>query len=99
MSQVLRHSRGKTPSLPNHRPKVPKTAAEQDEAVKIIAKIELEQLEAQQEDVVKSDPTDSSDEASSLSRICHHMHMIERPVAPTQLHHSCHRQTPLASYT
>ena len=41
---------------------MPKTTAEQDEAIKAIAATELEHLEAQQEDMVKSDPTDSSDE-------------------------------------
>ena len=38
------------------------TAAKQDEAVRAIAETELERLEAQQEDMVESDPTDSSDE-------------------------------------
>jgi hypothetical protein len=38
------------------------TVAEQDEAIRAIAEVELEQLEAQHEDVVESDPTDSSDE-------------------------------------
>ena len=37
-------------------------AAEQDKAIRAIAEVELEQLEAQQEGVVESDPTDSSDE-------------------------------------
>ena len=41
---------------------MPETIAEPDEAIRAIAEIELEQLEAQQEDVVKSDPTDNSDE-------------------------------------
>ena len=41
---------------------MPETIAKQDEAVKAIAETEIEQLEAQQEDVVESDPTDSSDE-------------------------------------
>ena len=62
MSYLLCHSRGRTPSQPSHRPEVPKTVAEQDEAVRAIAKTKLEQLEAQQEDVVESDPTVSSNE-------------------------------------
>ena len=41
---------------------MPEIAAEQDEAVRAIAETELEQLEAQQEDVVESDLSDSSDE-------------------------------------
>ena len=41
---------------------MPKTTAEQDEAIKAIAATELEHLEAQQEDMVESDPIDSSDE-------------------------------------
>ena len=40
---------------------MPKTAAEQDEAIRAIAKTELKQLEVQQEDMVESDPTDSLD--------------------------------------
>ena len=40
---------------------MPETIAEPDEAIRAIAEIELEQLEAQQEDVVKSDPTNNSD--------------------------------------
>ena len=41
---------------------MPETTAEQDEAIRAIAETELEHLEAQQDDVVKSDPTDSSNE-------------------------------------
>ena len=44
--QLLCHSRGRTPSQPSHRPEVPKTVAEQDEAVRAINETELEQLEA-----------------------------------------------------
>ena len=62
MSQLLRYSRGRTPSQPSCRLEVPETVAEQDEAVRAIAETELEQLEAQQEDVVESDLSDSSDE-------------------------------------
>ena len=46
MSQLLHHSCGRTPSQPSHRPEVPKTVAEQDEAVRAINETELEQLEA-----------------------------------------------------
>ena len=38
------------------------TIAKKDEAIKAIAETELEQLEAQHQDVVESDLTDSSDE-------------------------------------
>ena len=38
------------------------TTVEQDEAIRAITKIELEQLEVQQEDVVESNPTNSSDD-------------------------------------
>jgi hypothetical protein len=62
MTQLLRHSRGRTPSQPSHRLEVPKTTAEQDVAIRVFAETELEQLEAQHEDVLESDPTDSSDE-------------------------------------
>ena len=40
---------------------MPQTVAEQDETIRAIAETKLEQLEAQQEDVVKSDPTNNSD--------------------------------------
>ena len=45
---------------------MPETLAEQDEAIRAIAEVELEQLEAQQEDMVESDLTDSSDEDYQL---------------------------------
>ena len=38
------------------------SVAQQDEIIKGIAAIEEEQLDAQQEDVVESDPSDSSDD-------------------------------------
>ena len=47
MSQLLRHSHGRTPSLPSHRPKVPETVAKQIDVVRAIVETELEQLEAQ----------------------------------------------------
>ena len=46
MSQLLCHSRGRTPSHPSHRPEEPETVAEQDEAIRAIAETELEHLEA-----------------------------------------------------
>ena len=46
----------------SQRPEVPETTAEQDNAIRAIAKTELEHLEAQQEDVVESDLTDSLDD-------------------------------------
>ena len=62
MSQLLCHSHGRTPSQSSHGLEVPETAAEQDEAIRAITKIELEHLEAQQEDMVECDPTNSLDE-------------------------------------
>ena len=50
----------RTPSQQHHRPEVPKT--EQDEAIRTVAEAELEQLEAQQDDVVEDEPSNSSDE-------------------------------------
>ena len=47
MSQLLHHSHGRTPSQPSHRPEVPKTIAEQDEAARAITETKLEELEAQ----------------------------------------------------
>ena len=41
---------------------MPEAIAEQDGVIRAIAETELEQLEAQQEDVVESDPTDSSED-------------------------------------
>ena len=59
---MLRHSVVRTPSQPRCRPEVPKTAAQQDETIRGIAAIEEEQLDAQQEGMVESDPSDSSDD-------------------------------------
>ena len=47
MSQLLCHSHGRTPSQSSHGLEVLETAAEQDEAIRAIAEIELEQLQAQ----------------------------------------------------
>jgi hypothetical protein len=41
---------------------VPEIEVEQDEAIKAMAESELVDLEAQQDDVVKDDPSDSLDE-------------------------------------
>jgi hypothetical protein len=60
---LLRHSHGRTPSQPSHRPEEPEIAAQQDETVQALAETELEQLEAQGEEAeIETDPTDSSDE-------------------------------------
>ena len=59
---MLRHSRARTPRQPSHRPKVPETAAQQDEIIRGIAVIEEEQLDAQQADVIESDPSNSFDD-------------------------------------
>ena len=61
MTQMLRHSIARTPSQPRRRPEVPETAAQQDEIISGVAAIE-EQLDAQQEGVIESDPSDSSDD-------------------------------------
>ena len=47
MTQMLRHSVVRAPSQSRHRPKVPETAAEQDETIRGIAATEKEQLDAQ----------------------------------------------------
>ena len=66
MTQMLHHSSEGTPRQPSHRPKVPETAAQQDEIIRGIAVIDEELLDAQQEDVVESDPSDSSDDDYQL---------------------------------
>ena len=62
MSQMLHHSCARTPCQPSHRPEVLKIAAPQDEIIRGIVATEEEELDAQQEDVVESDPSDSSDD-------------------------------------
>ena len=62
MTQMIRHSAVRTPSQPQHRPEVPEIAAQQDDTIRGIAATEEEQLDAQQEGMVESDPSDSSDE-------------------------------------
>ena len=58
---MLRHSRPSAPSQPRRRPEVPEITAQQDETIRGIAATE-EQLDAQQEGVVESDPSDSTDD-------------------------------------
>ena len=41
---------------------MPETAAQQDDTIRGITATEEEQLDAQQEEMVESDPSDSSDE-------------------------------------
>ena len=59
---MLCHSSARTPSQPCRRLEVPKTAAQQDEIIRGVAAIKEEQLDAQQEGMVESDPSDSSDD-------------------------------------
>ena len=59
---MLRHSVVRTPSQPRRRPEVPETATQQDETIRGIAATEVEQLDAQREGMVESDPSDSSDD-------------------------------------
>ena len=59
---MLRHSRPSAPSQLRRRPEVPETAAQQDETIRGITAIEEEQLDAQQEGMVESKPSDSSDD-------------------------------------
>ena len=61
MTQMLCHSVVRTPSQPSQCPEMPETAAKQDETIRGIAAIEEEELDAQQERIVESDPSDSSD--------------------------------------
>ena len=42
MTQMLRHSRARTPRQLSHHPEVPETVAQQDEIIKGIAAIEEE---------------------------------------------------------
>ena len=59
---MLHHSRPTAPSQPRRHPKVPESVAQQDETIWGIAATEEEQLDAQQEGMVESDPNDSSDD-------------------------------------
>ena len=62
MTQMLRHSRPQAPSQLHRRPEVPETVAQQDETIRGIAATKEEQLDAQQEGMVESDPSDSSND-------------------------------------
>ena len=59
---MIHHSTLTAPRQPRHRPEVLETAAQQDDTIRGIVDIEEEQLDAQQEGMVESDPSDSSDE-------------------------------------
>ena len=60
MTQMLCHSSARTPCQPGHRLEVPEIAAQQDEIIRGIAATEKEELDAQQADVIESNPSDSS---------------------------------------
>ena len=47
MTQMLRHSRARTPRQPSHRPEVLETIAQQDEIIRGIAATKEEELDAQ----------------------------------------------------
>ena len=72
MIQMLHHSAVRTPSQPRRRPEVPETVAQQDDTIRGIAATKEEQLDAQQEGLVKSDPSDNSDEALVEKRLLIH---------------------------
>ena len=93
MTQMIRHSAVRTPSQPHHHPEVPETTAQQDETIRGIATTEEEQLDAQQERMVESNPSDSSDDDYRDILRCLHDDMTMRPLALVQLHLH-HRQTP-----
>ena len=59
---MLHHSRPNAPSQPRRRLEVPETVAQQDETIRAITATEEEQLDAQHEGMVESDPSDSSDD-------------------------------------
>ena len=62
MTQMLCHSAVRTPSQPRCHPEVLETVAQQDETIRGIAATKEEQLDAPQEGMVQSDPSDSSDD-------------------------------------
>ena len=57
MTQMLRHSRVRTPSQPRRRPEMPETIAQRDEIIRGVVATEEEQLDAQPEGMIESDPT------------------------------------------
>ena len=62
LTQMICHSTTTTPSQLCRCPEVLETAAQQDETIRGIAAIEEEELDAQQEGIIVSDPSDSSDD-------------------------------------
>ena len=62
LTQMIYHSTPSAPSQPRRRLEVPETAAQQDDTIRGIIATKEEQLDAQQEEMVESDPSDSSDE-------------------------------------
>ena len=62
MTQMIHHSAVRTPNQLHHCLEVPETTAQQDETIRGIAATEEEQLDAQQEGMVESNPSDSSDD-------------------------------------
>ena len=62
MTQMIRHSAVRTPSQPSRCPEVPETVAQQDKIIRGVAATEEEELDAQPEGMVESDPSDSSDD-------------------------------------
>ena len=62
---MLCHSAVRTPSQPCRRPEVPEIAAQQDETIRGIPATE-EELDAQQEGMVASDPSDRLDDDYQL---------------------------------
>ena len=62
LTQMICYSTPSAPSQPRRRLDVPETVAQQDDTIRGITTIEEEQLYAQQEGMVESNPSDSSDE-------------------------------------
>ena len=62
LTQMLYQSAVRTPSQPSRLPEVPETIAQQDETIRGIVAVEEEQLDAQQEGMVESDPSDSTND-------------------------------------
>ena len=61
LTQMIHHSPPSAPSQPRHRPEVLETAAQQDDIIRGIAATKEEEL-AQQEGLITSEPSDSSDD-------------------------------------
>ena len=60
---------------------MPETTAQQDETIRGIAAIEEEELDAQQEGMIESNPSDSTDMTTRISLGCLLDDMMVRPVA------------------